>query len=372
MTLTFTALFGLLSLLGSISFVSAQGGQTCNATQLCGSDAPCCSEYGFCGDSTFCLGGCNPLYSNSVDSCKPNPVCENSVHTFPDLSRILMNATYYDGNATEYDWTLDKGNIINTNTSGGELALLLTESNGGTRLSSTRYVHYGTITARLKTGRWGGVVTAFISMSDIKDEIDWEFPGNQTTEGQTNYFWQGVVTTPTHGGVAGNLSDTFSNYHDYTIDWKPDQLNWLVDGNVVRTLKQSDTVDSNGVSNYPNTPSRIQLSIWPAGINGTAPGTVQWAGGMIDWSNPDYQSAGHFYALVESVNITCSDPTPASSNVTSYVYGKNSSALTPSVAFSNASTVNGALGALSGVAGPWGAWTIASAVLFSLVGAALA
>ena len=30
-------------------------------------------------------------------------------------------------------------------------------------------------------------------MSDIKDEIDWEFPGNQTTQGQSNYFWQGYV-----------------------------------------------------------------------------------------------------------------------------------------------------------------------------------
>lgn len=59
-----------------------------------------------------------------------------------------MNSTYYDGNATEYDWVLDKGNVINTNTSGGELGLLLTESNGGTRLSSTRYVHYGKMTAR--------------------------------------------------------------------------------------------------------------------------------------------------------------------------------------------------------------------------------
>jgi hypothetical protein len=31
---------------------------------------------------------------------------------------------------------------------GGELGMLLTQQNGGTRLSSTRYVHYGTITAR--------------------------------------------------------------------------------------------------------------------------------------------------------------------------------------------------------------------------------
>jgi hypothetical protein len=47
----------------------------------------------------------------------------------------------------------------------------------------------------VKTGRWGGVVTAFITMSDIKDEIDWEFPGATTTSGQSNYFWQGVIRT---------------------------------------------------------------------------------------------------------------------------------------------------------------------------------
>lgn len=69
------------------------------------------------------------------------------------------------------------------------------------------------VVATVKTGQWNGVVTAFITMSDIKgivmsfvrldqrslmiihvaDEIDWEFPGAATTEGQTNYFWQGVI-----------------------------------------------------------------------------------------------------------------------------------------------------------------------------------
>ena len=80
--------------------------------------------------------------------------------TFTDQSRILSNATLYDGNATAYgtlsrscysrpadcayaDWTVDKGSIQNSN---GALALILTETNGGTRLSSTRFVHYGTIT----------------------------------------------------------------------------------------------------------------------------------------------------------------------------------------------------------------------------------
>jgi hypothetical protein len=43
---------------------------------------------------------------------------------------------------------------MNTNSSGGELALLLTQANGGTRLSSTRYLHYGTVTAKSALNRF--------------------------------------------------------------------------------------------------------------------------------------------------------------------------------------------------------------------------
>jgi len=220
--------------------------------------------------------------------------------------------------------------------------MILTETNGGTRLSSTKYVYYGTITARLKTGRWGGVVTAFITMSDIKDEIDWEFPGNITTTAQSNYFWQGVIPDKTQGQTHTGLTDTYSNYHDYTIDWQPDQLTWLIDGQAVRTLKQSDTIGSDGVPHYPSTPSRIQLSLWPAGIAGTPKGTVTWAGGMINWGDPDYTSAGgHFYASVNSITVNCSAASaPTGSNITSYVFGgsKNQS-MTPSITYSNHSTL---------------------------------
>ncbi|KAJ3562075.1 hypothetical protein NP233_g9803 [Leucocoprinus birnbaumii] len=341
---------------------SANGQATCNATSPCPASAPCCSEFGFCGDDNFCLGGCNPFASNSIDSCRPNPVCEDVTHTFADNSRILSNATFFDGNATEYDWVVDKGNIMNTNSSGGELAMLLTQENGGTRLSSTRYVYYGTITATLKTGRWGGVVTAFITMSDIKDEIDWEFPGDATTQAQSNYFWQGVIPSTTNGATHKGLTDTFSNYHDYTIDWQPDALTFLIDGKVQRTVKKSDTIDpSTGVANYPSTPSRIQLSLWPAGINGTAPGTVTWAGGMINWADPDYKAAGHFYATVKSIAIKCTDKPKPNANTTSYVYANSSDHSDPQIALSNRSTMLNAA-PIVGVSGMHG--TIVALVAF--------
>jgi len=278
------------------------------------------------------LGGCNPLTSFKADSCKPLPICQNNSFSFGNVSRILTNPDEYDGDPAKYDWIMEKGNI---STSNGDLALYLTETNGGTRISSTRYVHYGTISAKLKTGRWAGVVTAFITMSSIKDEIDWEFPGKTVTEAQTNYFWHGIIPASTQGDTTKGLTDTYQNYHEYTIDWKPDALSFLVDGKNVRTVKASDAPNNH----YPTTPSRVQLSIWPAGINSSAKGTVEWAGGMIDWNDPDYKAAGGYAIYVSSVSVQCADPSPPSGNVTSYIYGSSSNNNTdPEITFSGATT----------------------------------
>jgi len=323
-----------LPLLGSTAYAQA----TCNATTLCPTEAPCCSEYGFCGTGSFCLGGCNPLWSATLESCAPLPICQNANYTFENFDRIAQNASLYNGNASEYDFVLNGGSI--SNTSANELVMILTETNNGTRLSSTRYVQYGTMSAKLKTGRWDGVVTAFITMSSIKDEIDWEFTNNSspdTTTGQTNYFWQGYVPAQTDGTTQGGLTDTYENYHTYTIDWQQDSLQWLIDGQVVRTLNRNDTVDSNGVYHYPGTPAQFELSIWPAGIPANPQGEVEWSGGMINWNDPDYVSAGHFYAIVNSVQVTCAGSAPAGDDA--YTYGTNSSAMTPSILLSNASTV---------------------------------
>jgi beta-glucanase (GH16 family) len=88
------------------------------------------------------------------------------------MNKILSNYTLFDGNASEYDWVVESGTVLNT--AQQELVLTLTETNGGTKLSSTRYVHYGTIDATIKAGKWDGVIIAFIMMADDKDEIDWE------------------------------------------------------------------------------------------------------------------------------------------------------------------------------------------------------
>jgi beta-glucanase (GH16 family) len=38
-----------------------------------------------------------------------------------------------------------------------------------------------------------------------------------------------------------SLSDTFENFHDFEIQWTPDTITWLVDGQVGRVKKRTDT-----------------------------------------------------------------------------------------------------------------------------------
>ena len=70
--------------------------------------------------------------------------------------------------------------------------LTMAEGTVGTLLASSTYMWYGNVQARFKTSRGAGVVTAFILLSDVKDEIDYEFVGVELTTAQTNYYYQGI------------------------------------------------------------------------------------------------------------------------------------------------------------------------------------
>ena len=84
-----------------------------------------------------------------------------------------------------------------------------------------------------------------------------------------------------------------------------------------------------GNSKYPSTPSRIQISIWPAGINSSAPGTITWAGGLIDWSDPDYTTNGYFWNTVQSVSVACATDAEVGTGSTGYDYAESANASIP-------------------------------------------
>jgi uncharacterized membrane protein YgcG len=63
------------------------------------------------------------------------------------------------------------------------------------------------------------------------------------------------------------------------------------------------------------------LSLWPAGLPSNGEGTIDWAGGLIDWSSP-YMQQGYYYAMVNDVKVECYDPPEGAqgSGKTSYLY----------------------------------------------------
>jgi hypothetical protein len=104
------------------------------------------------------------------------------------------------------------------------------------------------------------------------------------------------------------VGNTREKVHEYCIDWKPDELKWIVDGEEMRSVQRKDTWNSTANRfDYPQTPSRIMLSLWPAGLPSNEKGTIEWAGGEIDWNSP-YMQNGYYYAMVQSVSVECYDP----------------------------------------------------------------
>lgn len=109
-------------------------------------------------------------------------------------------------------------------------------------------------------------------------------------------------------------SDTYSNYHTYEIDWTPDTVTWSIDGQVGRVLKKSNTWNETcKCYNYPQTPARVQISLWPGGLSTNAAGTIAWAGGEIDWNSQDIKDNGYYYVTFKEVKIQCYDP-PSGAN----------------------------------------------------------
>ncbi|KAJ4364109.1 putative glycosidase CRH2 [Neocucurbitaria cava] len=282
---------------------------TCTKDSHCPQDTPCCSLYGECGVGAYCLGGCDPLMSHSFDSCVPGPVCKSATYNLDSLDDV-QTIDKYLGDASKINWQSQGMPAIYTDPSSGEKSTLLTlaEGTSGTLLASTHYVWYGKICSKLTTAQGAGVVTAFILMSDVKDEIDFEWIGIDTAHVQSNYYSQGVTVYTNGKNLTVSGQSTVAQAHEYCIDWKEDSLVWSVDGNDMRTLNRKDTWNSTSNRfDYPQTPSRIMLSLWPAGLSTNDKGTVEWAGGEIDWNSP-YMDNGYYYARFHEVTVECYDP----------------------------------------------------------------
>ncbi|CAG98547.1 chitin transglycosylase UTR2 [Kluyveromyces lactis] len=290
---------------------------TCSEDSHCPEDNPCCNQYGTCGTGSYCLGGCNPKFSYKKEACMPLPVCRDTITIFDNYTSKMANLYTYLGDASKANWTYE-GYPIDYEDENA-LIMAMPKNSGGTVLSSTHYMWYGNIKTRMKASHGAGVVSAMILFSSVQDEIDYEWVGADLEKVQTNWYWQGALNYTNSKNLTATNND--EDYHIYEIDWKEDVITWSVDGEVGRTLFKNETYNSTSKQyEYPQTPSRVQLSLWPGGNATNEQGTINWAGGEIDWDSDDIKDYGYYYAVLESVNITCYDPPSGTTKNGSEVY----------------------------------------------------
>jgi beta-glucanase (GH16 family) len=172
-----------------ISFINAQSIPKCGPGSPCPQDTPCCSQYGQCGVGAYCLGGCDPEFSFDLTSCMAAPICKSADYQLTSLNDVQAN-TEYLGDPSKINWVSSGTPVVYNDEA---ILLTMAPDTVGTLLMSSHYVWYGKISATMTTSQGQGVVTAFIMMSDVKDEIDFEFVGVDLENAQSNFYWQGVT-----------------------------------------------------------------------------------------------------------------------------------------------------------------------------------
>lgn len=149
-------------------------------------------------------------------------------------------------------------------------------------IKSNFYIMFGKVEVVMQAAAGTGIVSSFYLQSDDLDEIDIEMVGGDTTQFQSNFFSKGDTTTYTRGEYHTASSSVVDNYHTYTIEMTEDSVTWALDGTVVRTL-----LPDNG-QGFPQSPMYIMAGVWAGGDSSNAAGTIEWAGGSVDYSQAPF------------------------------------------------------------------------------------
>ncbi|KAL9632337.1 MAG: hypothetical protein Q9164_005378 [Protoblastenia rupestris] len=168
-------------------------------------------------------------------------------------------------------------------------------------MGSKFFLHFGRVEFVVQAAPGSGIVSSMILFSDSLDEVDWEFRGSYPTIVQTNWFGRGIYGDYRHA-TSPTVSNAFTSFHTYTLDWSPTELVWLIDGKVVRSLKAADCKGGAGTSEqYPTGPMKVSLGLWDPG---DPDNYNSWGGGKTPIPPP----AGGYTFFVKSVKIWNSNP----------------------------------------------------------------
>jgi GR25 family glycosyltransferase involved in LPS biosynthesis len=131
-------------------------------------------------------------------------------------------------------------------------------------LASLRPFEHGRFEADIKPPTGPGLITGFfLHRDEPRQEIDVEFIGGQPGRMLVNVFFNPGDDGATLGfGYRGSPCwvdlgfDSTTDWHRYAIDWRPDRVTWLVDGEAVHERLNWDPTP------LPHLPMRLHANLW--------------------------------------------------------------------------------------------------------------
>lgn len=213
----------------------------------------------------------------AISTC--NPTTQLNCPADPGLGTLIRQD--FDEGAGDRFEVLDKAGEVKFDSTNGMLMTMKKRGDNPT-IQLDFYILFGRVEVVLKAAKGTGIISLFYLQLDDLDEIDIELFGGDSYEFQSNYFSKGNTKTYDRGQYHPTLPLPVDNFHTYTIDWTPDALTWSLDGNVVRTLP------SDNPQGYPQTPMQIIAGVWAGGDPDNAQGTIEWAGGLTDFSEAPF------------------------------------------------------------------------------------
>jgi endo-1,3-1,4-beta-glycanase ExoK len=141
-------------------------------------------------------------------------------------------------------------------------------------VSTKKRFSYGVYEARMKTDTGSGLNAAFftyIGKGDKQphDEIDFEVLTKDPSKVQVNAFISGKGKNEKLVDVKGG---TDAGFNDYAFVWKPDDLSWYVNGQLVQTITDP--------AKLPSHAQKIFFSLWGSDTLG------EWMGTFADPGRP--------------------------------------------------------------------------------------
>ena len=136
----------------------------------------------------------------------------------------------------------------------------------GAEIYTTQQYKYGKFEMRMRMAKGNGLLSTFFTYkegseqpSTFWEEIDIEvFGKNNATEWQSNILvGQGSAPTANDQQVHEFCRSLGDGYHTYTLEWRPGQVRWLLDGQLIYTK-------NGGVANQLTNGQSLRFNIWAA------------------------------------------------------------------------------------------------------------